>query len=48
MGNKYTYNKFCDMLALDETVHQNLYANTPKQNEITEWKYRHIVKIVHS
>jgi hypothetical protein len=46
LGEEYTSNKFCQMLALDGTIHQTSCTDTPKQNGLAERKHRHIVETV--
>jgi histone deacetylase 1/2 len=48
LGGEYTSNIFCELLALDGSIHQTLCIDTPKQNGVSERKHRHIVKTVHS
>jgi len=48
LEEKYTANKFYELLALDETVHQTSCTDTPKKNRVAEKKHRHIVEIAHS
>jgi hypothetical protein len=31
LDEKYTSNKFCELFALDETIHRILYSYTPEQ-----------------
>jgi len=45
---EYTSNKFCELFALDETIHQNSYIDTSEQNGIVERKHRYIVEIAYS
>ena len=44
LGGKYTSNKFCELLALDRTIHQTSCTYTPEQNGVAERKYKHIVE----
>jgi transposase InsO family protein len=44
LGGEYTSNKFCQMLALDGTIHQTSYIDTPEQNGVAKRKHRHIVE----
>jgi len=46
LSREYTCNKFCQMLALDEIIHQTSRIDTPKQNGDDERKHRHIVETV--
>jgi hypothetical protein len=48
LGGEYTFNKFCQLLALDETIHQTSCTDTPKQNGVAERKHRLIVETAHS
>ena len=48
MGGEYTSNKFCELLALDGTIHQTSCTDTPEQNGVTERKHRHIVETARS
>jgi len=48
LGREYTSNKFCQLLALDGTIHQTSCTDTPEQNGIAERKHRHIVETTHS
>jgi hypothetical protein len=48
LGGEYTSNKFCQLLALDGTIHQTSYTDTPEQNDVAERKHRHIVETAHS
>ena len=48
LGGEYISNKFCDLLALDGTIHQTSCKDTPEQNGVAERKYRHIVETAHS
>jgi len=41
---EYTSNKFYELFALDETIHQTSYVDIPEQNGIVERKHRHIVE----
>jgi hypothetical protein len=47
LGGECTFNKFCQLLALDGTIHQTLCIDT-KQNGVVERKYRHIVETARS
>jgi len=48
LGGEYTSNKFCQMFALDGTIHQTSCTDTPEQNGVAERKYRHIVETARS
>jgi hypothetical protein len=48
LGGEYTFNKFCQLLALDGTIHQTSCTNTSKQNGVAERKRRHIVETASS
>jgi histone deacetylase 1/2 len=48
LGGEYTSNKFCELFALDGTIHQTSYKDTPKQNGVAKRKHRHIIKTAHS
>ena len=48
LGGEYTSNKFCELLALDGTVHQTSCTDTPEQNGVAERKHRHIVETARS
>jgi len=48
LGGEYTSNKFCQLLALDGTIHQTSCADTPEQNRVAERKQRHIVETARS
>ena len=41
---EYTSNKFYELFALDETIHQTSYVDILEQNGIVERKHRHIVE----
>jgi len=47
LGGEYTSNKFCQMLALDGTIHQTSCIDTLEQNGV-ERKHRHIVETTRS
>ena len=36
MGGEYTSNKFCELLALDGTIHQTSCTDTLEQNGVAE------------
>ena len=38
LGGEYTSNKFCQLLALDRTIHQTSCTDTPEQNGVAEKK----------
>jgi len=44
LGGEYTSNKNFQLLALDGTIHQTSYIDTPEQNGVAERKHRHIVE----
>jgi hypothetical protein len=46
LGGEYTSNKFCQLLALDGTIHQISCTDTPEQNGVAERKHRHITKLL--
>ena len=46
LDGEYTSNKFYQLLALDETIHQTSCIDTPEKNGVAERKHRHIVKTV--
>ncbi|XP_011014024.1 PREDICTED: uncharacterized protein LOC105117915 [Populus euphratica] len=48
LGGEYTSNNFCQLLALDGTIHQTSCTDTPKQNGVAERKHRHIVETTRS
>ena len=48
LGREYTFNKFYEFLALDETIHQISCTDTTKQNSVAERKNKHIVETAHS
>jgi len=48
LGGEYTSNKFCQLLALDGTIHQTSCIDTPKQNGVAERKHRLIIETAHS
>ena len=48
LGRKYTSNKFCELLALDGTIHQISCTYTPEQNGVIKRKHRHIVETARS
>jgi hypothetical protein len=48
LGGEYTSNKFSELLALDETIRQTSYTDTPEQNGVAERKHRHIVETARS
>jgi hypothetical protein len=48
LGGEYTSNKFCQLLALDGTIHQTSCTDTPEHNGVTKKKHRHIVETARS
>jgi hypothetical protein len=48
LDGEYTSNKFCQLLALDGTIHQMSCTDTSEQNGVAERKHRHIVKTARS
>jgi hypothetical protein len=48
LGGEYTSNKFCQLLALDGTIHQTSCTDTPEQNGVAKRKHRHIVETARS
>jgi len=48
VGEEYTSNKFCELLALYEIIHQTSCTYTFGQNGVTKRKYRHIIETAHS
>jgi hypothetical protein len=48
LGGEYTSNKFCQLLALDGTIHQTSCTYTPEQNDVAKIKHRHIVETARS
>ena len=45
LGRKYTFNKFCELFALDKIIHKISCTDTPEQNKVVERKHRHIIEI---
>jgi hypothetical protein len=45
LGGEYTSNKFCQLLALDETIYQTSCTDTLEQND-AERKHSYIVETV--
>lgn len=41
LGGIYTSNKFCELFALDETIHQTSCIDTLEQNDVAKRKHRH-------
>jgi len=48
LGEEYISNKFCQLLTLDETIHQASCTYTLEQNGVAERKHRHIVETARS
>jgi hypothetical protein len=48
LSGEYTSNKFCQLLALDGTIHQTSCTNTPEQNGVAKRKHRNIVETARS
>jgi hypothetical protein len=48
LGGEYTSNKFCQLLALDGTIHQTSCTDTSEQNGVAERKHKHIVETTRS
>jgi len=48
LGGEYTSNKFCQLLALDGTIHQTSCTDTPEQSGVAKTKHRHIVETTRS
>ena len=48
LGGEYTSKKFCQLLALNGTIHQISCIDTPEQNRVAERKHRHIIKTTRS
>ena len=48
MGREYTFNKFYEFLALDETIHQTSCIDTTEQNSVAERKHKHIIETARS
>jgi hypothetical protein len=44
LGEEYTFNKFCQLFALDGTIHQTSCIDTLEQNRVAERKHRNVVK----
>jgi hypothetical protein len=47
LGGEYTSNNFCQLFALDGTIHQTSCIDTQK-NGVAERKHRHIIKTARS
>lgn len=41
---EYTSNKFFELLAYDDTIHQASCSDTPHKNGVEKTKHRHIVE----
>jgi hypothetical protein len=48
LGGEYTSNKFCQLLALDGTIHQTSCTYTHEQNGVAERKHRHFIETARS
>ena len=48
LGGEYTSNKFCQLLAINGTIHQTSCTDTHEQNRVVERKHRHIIETAHS
>jgi len=48
LDGEYTSNKFYQLLALDGTIHQASYTDTPEHNGVAERKHRHIIETAYS
>jgi hypothetical protein len=48
LDGEYTSNKFYQLLALDETIHQTSCTDTPEKNGVAERKHRYIVETARS
>jgi hypothetical protein len=48
LGGEYTSNKIFQLFALDGTIHQTSYTDTPEQNGVAERKHRHTVETARS
>lgn len=48
LGGEYTSKKFCELFALDGTIHQTSCTDTPEQNGVAERKHRNIVETARS
>jgi len=46
LGWEYTSNKFCQLLALDGTIHQTSCTDTPEQNCVAERKIGTLLKLL--
>ena len=44
LDGEYTSNKFCQLFALDGTIHQTSCIDTPEQNDVAKRKHRHIIE----
>lgn len=48
LGGEYTSNKFCQLLAIDGTIHQTSCTDTHEKNGVAERKHMHIIETAHS
>ncbi|KAL8031837.1 hypothetical protein ABFX02_13G054300 [Erythranthe guttata] len=48
LGGEYTSNKFSELFASNETVHQTSCTDTPEQNGVAKRKHMHIIETARS